>query len=287
VTITTKRFDVPGGPTLAYDETGDASAMPVVLLHGLSSGREDWTLFGITAKLATEHHVFVLDQRGHGDSDRAPCEYRWTAFADDLVAFLHGVVGQPAALVGHSFGGMVAAHVAGTRPDLVTRAFFEDPPLYWSEDRFQRLVPTGGPPQFAMLGQLLRDLHARNGTVDELSDLMAPLLADFATAAAQDRIRDDGLRVWASVWFRFDPEAIRFDSASRAGYDRTRSIPCPIHLLRGDPARGASFPAGHEEPFLATHPHATAELVEGCGHAIHANEPERFLTSLLAFLAAQ
>ena len=52
----------------------------------------------------------------------------------DLIAFLEGVVGEPAVLVGHSLGGLVSAETIMRRPELVTRALLEDPPMFVAGD---------------------------------------------------------------------------------------------------------------------------------------------------------
>jgi len=260
MTAAAKHFRVPGGPTLAYDDAGDPGTTPAVLLHGGGSGRRDWDMFGIAAKLATEHRVLALDQRGHGDSDRTPGAYRLTHYAADLLAFLDGVVGERAALVGHSLGGMVAAQVAGTRPDLVRCVFFEDPPLPFTPRGWARLRESAQGAQYRLVEQVLRSHHERGGSAEDLAATMAPLLEARGLPPE-----------FAAVVHRVDPNIFTrmFEADYLDGYDRDRPIPCPVHLLRADPDRGPSFPPKHEARFLATHPRATVEVTYGCGHGIH------------------
>jgi len=286
--ITAKRFQVPGGPTLAYDDAGDAAAAPVVVLHGVTGGRREWEWFGVTAKLATEHRVLVLDLRGHGDSERTPGAYRLADYAADLVAFLENVVGAPAALVGHSLGGLVSAQVAADRPELVRRAFFEDAPVYWTTEVWMEAVRNGEFDQFQLLAQLLRVHHDQQGTVEQLADLIGMMPVPLGAGTIAEWLGVEGTLAYARCLQGFDPDAIppALEGSFLDGFDRTRPIHCPVHALRADPARDARFFAEHEAPFLATHPQATVELVEGAGHLIHIEQTERFLTSVLAFLAA-
>ena len=288
MTITAKRFQVPGGPTLAYDDAGDEGASPVVVLHGVTAGRRDWEWFGVTAKLATEHRVFVLDQRGHGDSDRTPGTYRLPDYASDLVAFLENVVGGPAALVGHSLGGLVSAQVAADRPELVRRAYFEDAPVYWTTEVWMEAVRNGEFDQFQLLAQLLRVHHDQRGTVEQLADLIGMMPVPLGAGTIAEWLGVEGTLAYASCLHCFDPGAIppALEGSFLDRFDRTRPIHCPVHALRADPARDARFFAEHEAPFLATHPQATVELIEGAGHLIHIEQTERFLTSALGFLAA-
>src|SRR5438132_10907129 len=58
-------------------------------------------------------HIFALDLRGHGASGRVKNGYRITDVAADVIEFLRFAVPSPAALFGHSLGGMVAMCAAG------------------------------------------------------------------------------------------------------------------------------------------------------------------------------
>src|SRR3970040_2037245 len=53
-----------------YVEWGTAAAPPLVLLHGFTGHARTWDDFA--ASVADGFRVLALDQRGHGDSDRAP-----------------------------------------------------------------------------------------------------------------------------------------------------------------------------------------------------------------------
>src|SRR5690349_11519237 len=114
--------------TLAYDELGPADADPVLFLHGITGARSTW--HDLAADVASDHHVFTLDHRGHGGSSRAPGTYDVGHWAGDAIAFIESVLGQPAFGVGHSLGGVVTAEVIARRPDLVGAALLEDPPLF-------------------------------------------------------------------------------------------------------------------------------------------------------------
>src|SRR2546422_6714962 len=104
------------GVTLAYDDSGGGPA-PIVLLHGLSSARSTWD--ALVQALAPHHRVVRVDHRGHGQSSHAPGTYVLEHYSADAIALCESVVREPAVLVGHSLGGVVAAEVARVRPDIV------------------------------------------------------------------------------------------------------------------------------------------------------------------------
>ena len=93
-----------GGLTFHYVTWGLESAPPLVLLHGLTSHARSWDTFA--RDLAGKRHVIALDQRGHGDSDRAPDgDYRVATMAADLAGFVDAIGLARFALLGLSMGG--------------------------------------------------------------------------------------------------------------------------------------------------------------------------------------
>jgi len=100
-----------------YDEHGDGD--PLVLLHG---GLVDARSFAPNlAPLAEHFHVYTPERRGHGHTPDVDGPITYQLMADDTIAFLDTVVGEPADLVGHSDGALVAMLVAIQRPELVNR----------------------------------------------------------------------------------------------------------------------------------------------------------------------
>ena len=100
-----------------YDEHGQGD--PLVLLHG---GLVDARFFEPNLPaLAAHFHVYTPERRGHGHTPDVEGPITYQLMTDDTIAFLDTVVGQPADLVGHSDGAVVAMLVAIQRPELVKR----------------------------------------------------------------------------------------------------------------------------------------------------------------------
>jgi cis-3-alkyl-4-acyloxetan-2-one decarboxylase len=107
------------------------SGQPVVLLHGLASSSEAWAL--VRAELQGKpFRVLAYDLLGFGVSPK-PDWLRYTT--DDharmlIAALSRSRLKQPAILVGHSMGCLVAVRVARLRPDLVKHLILYEMPLY-------------------------------------------------------------------------------------------------------------------------------------------------------------
>jgi pimeloyl-ACP methyl ester carboxylesterase len=100
-----------------YAEHGEGE--PLVLMHG---GLLDARFFdGNLPALAEHFHVYTPERRGHGHTPDVEGPINYQLMADDTIAFLEVVVGEPADVVGHSDGAMVAMLVAMQRPEQVKR----------------------------------------------------------------------------------------------------------------------------------------------------------------------
>jgi pimeloyl-ACP methyl ester carboxylesterase len=100
-----------------YGEHGEGE--PLALLHPGGADARAWAP-NLDA-LAAHFHVFTPERRGHGRTPDVEGPITYELMAQDTIAFLEGVVGQPANLVGCSAGASVALLVALRRPDLARR----------------------------------------------------------------------------------------------------------------------------------------------------------------------
>ena len=75
-----------GGLRFRYLEWGDSGSPALVLLHGFGTHARSWD--HVAGAMADRFRVLALDQRGHGNSDRAPDgDYTVKAMAGDVEAF--------------------------------------------------------------------------------------------------------------------------------------------------------------------------------------------------------
>jgi pimeloyl-ACP methyl ester carboxylesterase len=107
---------------IAYEESGPASGVPVVLLHGFPDDVRAWD--GVGAPLAAAgHRVLVPYLRGYGPTrfldPQAPRTAQQAAIGQDLLDFLDALALPPAVLAGYDWGGRAACIAAILRPERV------------------------------------------------------------------------------------------------------------------------------------------------------------------------
>jgi pimeloyl-ACP methyl ester carboxylesterase len=107
------------GGLRTWHEVSGAGA-PVVLLHGGFAGASSWAAQA-PVLAGSGYRVHVPERRGHAHTPDVPGPLTYGVMADDTVAYLDAVVGDPAHLVGWSDGAVVGLLVAQRRPDLVDR----------------------------------------------------------------------------------------------------------------------------------------------------------------------
>ncbi len=271
------------GVTLAYQESGETELRPIVFLPGLSQASSTWAR--IIPAVAGRWRVLTLDQRGHGDSGHAPGTYTLPRYGADTEAFCERIVRERAVLVGHSLGGVIAARVARTRPDLVRGIFLEDPPLFRASDGPSR-QPSAVATLFPVVRQFLREMRDRNAPLAEYESMVRRAPAMKGTGTMVDVLGEAGSAALARSLSTVDPEVYTtaIDGTALEGTDPEIPLPCPVHVIRADPRFGPAFTAEDEKRFIAANPNAVVQVFEGTSHAVHDEQPERFQKALVAFL---
>jgi pimeloyl-ACP methyl ester carboxylesterase len=159
---------------------------PVVLLHGLASQRRFWNL--VVPALAGLP-LLALDQRAHGDSAAPPDGYGVAAVAADLGPAMDALGWSRAVVVGHSWGGAVAATFAAAHPDralalVAIDGGFGRRPHGSDKTELRRQLE---PPRIAAPPDELIEMVSSHGPAGRWSaDLAAAVLPIFA-------VGDDGL----------------------------------------------------------------------------------------------
>ncbi len=260
---------------LAYWAWGEEGAQPLVLLHGGRDHARSWD--GIAEAFAEDHYVVAPDLRGHGDSAWSPgSEYTTSQYAVDLLTLAEGL-GRPVRVICHSFGGQVAFLAAGAYPERFASivaiegrvpGLFEEPgPM--TPERFREHVEQRRSLETRQVRRY-PDLESAVRRVQEMNPRLSP---EQARHIAVHAVREDGGEL---VW--------KFDNWARPGVRRDEftlaemrafvaAIACPVLYVIGEESgvmRGM-------ERWVEGLAGVRAVVVEGAGHWVHHDQPERVI----------
>ena len=270
---------------------------PLVLLH--AQGVDSRSFSRVMPKLARDFHVYAVDCYGHGGSLHDAERYNVADIGNAVIAFLRHVVREPACLLGHSSGGLIAAYAA-SHSDLCCALVLEDPPFFscQGERRKQSF-------NYVDLSTVCHEfLHQTEETDFVLYYFTHQRLWDFFPEKAREKVRPrliasaDSYRrkhperdLWVPFWpkaglaayqgmNRYDPrfgEAFYEDSfhAGIPHEDLLWGIRCRTLFLK------AKTQVGEDDlrRVLALIPDCTLVRFD-CGHAIHGERPREFLAAL-------
>jgi pimeloyl-ACP methyl ester carboxylesterase len=135
------------GADLAVERTGSG---PTFLWgHGLMQSRANerskplWTIAEDT--VAAGYEFIRYDARGHGESSgkRESAVYNWSELAEDALAIVAELGGEPLVLGGASMGAATMLHAAVRQPEVVRAMVLVIPPTAWETRAGQRAIYEG------------------------------------------------------------------------------------------------------------------------------------------------
>ena len=255
---------------------------PVLVLHGL--GATNASMLPLIPRLARDHHLFVPDLPGFGDSAKPIKSYDADFFARWLIDLLDELGIEKAHLIGNSLGGRIALEGALLAPDRVDRLVLLAPsPAFIRRREFVRLVRILRP-ELALLPvplisrkQVVRSIKAMFSKSGRLPD------GWYESAA------DEFLRVFSTARGR-----VAFFSAARQIYleepygeaefwDRLHELSRPSLFVWG--ARDRLVPAKFARHVEERLPSTTSVVFDDCGHVPQYEFPEETSRLVRDFLA--
>jgi 2-hydroxy-6-oxonona-2,4-dienedioate hydrolase len=251
---------------------------PMVLLHGVGTSAGEWSW--VLPELARSHRVYALDLPGY-DGSFEPPDYAPAFTASFIGSFLDAVGVESAVVVGNSFGGLVALHLALSEPARVSALILSD-----SAGLDRTVNPALATLSFPRMGQ------------------MATALAKTPPGAAQ-RALSRALLFFARPWqiplkwvkdqyklaqlpnFTEATLATLRSTVGPAGQrevllDKLPRLQMPTLIVWGIEDR--VIPYGQAQDALARLQKGSLELISNCGHLPHVEQPKRFVSILGDFL---
>ncbi len=260
----------PDGARIAVLDCGPPSAPAIVAVHGWTADRRVW---GPVARRLVDagRRVVIYDQRGHGASTVGTSGYTLDAIADDLRAVLEGLDLREAVVVGHSMGGIAAETFAVRHKEVLA-------------ERVATLV----------LVATLSKYLARNKRVLEAGywSVTSPLVqrAYGSRRVGPLLVRNSVGKqpVWSHLVatqesFVATPPSVRGGFLrAMAGLDLDDSlsaISVPVIVIAG--TRDTLTPYSRNRAIAEAIPGARLETVQGAGHQLEFEAPDRLARILL------
>lgn len=209
----------------------------VVALHGWARTHRDFdaTLAGLDA--------LALDLPGFGATPPPPEPWGAAAYA----AAVAEAIEAPAVVVGHSFGGRVAVHLAVARPDLVRALVLTGVPLLRPPGAMRRKP--------ALSFRVARALHRRGLVGDARMEAMRQRYGSADYRAAQGVMR-----------------AVHVTAVNETYEDELRALRCPVELVWG--ADDADVPVSVAHAAVEVIADARLTLLPGVGHLVPTTAPD-------------
>ena len=244
----------------AYRSGGSGGDL-LLLLHGLGATGAVWDRLLPSVERSWPGSWAVPDLRGHGRSAAEP-PYGYAVHAADVASVAVACGATRVTVLGHSFGGVVGAVLAGGWYGVeVTRVVAVGVKIDWTDDEVARARSLAGrPPQVFATAAEAAERHLR------LAGLTGLVAADDPVALAGVRETPGGFAP------ALDPRA--FGAVGPSVEEVLSRASAPLRLAAGSADPMVGLPAMRRvDP--------AAVLLEGAGHNAHWEAPEA-VWSLLA-----
>jgi pimeloyl-ACP methyl ester carboxylesterase len=246
----------------------------LVLVHGLGGAASNWV--ELTPALTESYRVLALDLPGHGGSSPLPAAPSLTPFADVVAAVADRETLLPAAVVGHSFGGLVGLRLALRRPEAVRALLLASAAGISSGTRAREVAVTA-----LVLARPARLVAPFRRLVAELEWLRYPVFGFFVVSdpAALSPAAVDGFLAGPALHTDVlsGGRALVADDP-RIDLDRVR---CPCLVLAG--ARDRMVPVADAIEY-ARRLRAPLRIVPDCGHLVIGERPDACVEAIAELL---
>ncbi|MBL8132956.1 MAG: alpha/beta hydrolase [Anaerolineae bacterium] len=273
------RFVQANGVTIHLLDYG-GEGEPLVLMHGLTANGHSFdglARHGLTRRL----HVYALDLRGRGLSDKPQTGYGMADHARDLIGVLDALGLERALIGGHSFGGLVTIYAAAVYPERVSKMVIMDSGLMHPQvrelikpslERLGKALPSWE----AYLGAMKAAPYYHDGFWDpDLENYYRADVETLADGSVRSRCRPDAIleaadmglgEDWHSLMRRADQPAVLIYAPEGVGPGDTapvipkeKALETAAMLSR---CRAVSATGNHLTMLFGRHAPNTVRLIE-------------------------
>ena len=241
---------------------------PLLLVHGVTSNARTWWRVG-PALAAAGRHVVAIDMPGHGPDATWDGRHRFVETAEGVAGYISeiGLAAAGLAVVGHSWGGMVGAHLpqVGVRP--VPLVLLDPPWLSLEQLKTLTLDPTEQ--RYDSLGQATSAVRAMHPNwSDGDVEAKAVALTEFDGACVRAVLLQNG------SW-----------DAGMAALRHPDAAGLPVWLIRGDSSSGGLIPETAMPAIRTQLEQVRVLTIAGGSHSPQRTHPEATVLAILRALA--
>lgn len=254
---------------------------PLLLVHGLASSLHMFDL--IAPALTAHHHVYAIDMRGHGESDKPDSGYDFETISRDLDSAVRELgIHEPFTLIGHSWGAYTALYYAATRPKNVKKAVLLDGGTYPLREDFETWEVAEekmAPPRYinrteADIRYMIREQWLKPFFRPELEPLAASIFDMSDPSAVKARLSfNNHMQIARHIW-EFTPA------------DYYERVTCPtLIVVAAQPGEGVNPKREHHVQLAERKiEHAQVVWMHDTYHDIPWHRPAELTSILLGFL---
>ena len=257
------------GVRLHYYRT-DGNKPVVILAHGITDNGLCWTR--VAKALESEFDLIMFDARGHGLSDKPEQGYGADNLADDLAGLIQSLGLDKPAVVGHSMGGVVAAILAESSPDLIRSLVLEDPAWYPRDEDITE-------------EEIIQHAHDWSEAIVERKKLSAE---DITANAKKDHPHwdDEEFPAFAQAKLQVSPHVTEYDLVPhKPWWEIVPNLKCPTLLLTGDKPREVAIQPEMADEIVTLNPSVQIIHLAGAGHNVRRDAFANYVQHVQEFLA--
>ncbi len=265
--IETKTVPV-GDIEIAYKIFGKGN--PILLINGFTATLDFWDPI-MLAKLASNHTVITFDNRGIGNTTSGDKKFTITQFANDTSGLLDALNIKKADVMGWSMGGMIAQELALANPDKVGKLI-----IYASTCGGNETAPPSS--------EVMEVFENQSGTQSERVQKLLPLLfpAEWRTQnPSYFKNLPTTTEIVPDKTIAHQMEAI-FSWTGTC--NQLKNIIQPTLVIVGN--EDILTPPANSLLITNNIPGAWFVQMQGGGHALSLQYPEKFSNIILTFLAS-
>jgi pimeloyl-ACP methyl ester carboxylesterase len=269
------RFAEVAGVTVHYQEAGESSGPPLLLIHGFASSNLVWSK--VLLPLADAgFRVIAPDLLGYGYSGKPrELDYTIASQAQMIIGLLKQLGIPRVCLVGSSYGGAVAATIALDHPELVENLVLVGAVTNNRPTRYMLMRLFGSP----IIGDILSPLVV--GSRRLLRMRMKRVYDRHAWELDEKRVQARHLPLATRGTHRAIIRTVRRWDAERVSRD-AHLVTQPTLIVWGDKDR--EVPLADGERLQQEIPNSRLFVFRECGHLPHEEYPAEFTELVQSFL---